>query len=198
MNFAKHFGAVILTIASCYGQQNPAEGKPVSVPATRPQPCTGIPVIRAAWRELSPEQRFPCDADHLVVIQDFAGFLKAHPDLAAHADLREKARHAFAFSISAAWPIYINLDSHQPFVDAYTHSSPWIAFAVAGVLVHEKVHVMGNPNESPALLAEFEVDKRFQNEGKLPAAFDLHVLERQYREALDYEQKSTAAKPTGK
>jgi hypothetical protein len=69
--------------------------------------CSDIPLVSVAWSSLPPEQGFPCDADHLVVIRDYAAFLKAHPDLAADAVLREKGRHAFAFTITAAWPIYL-------------------------------------------------------------------------------------------
>jgi hypothetical protein len=150
--------------------------------------CTVIPLVSAAWSLLPPEQRFPCDSEHLVVIRDLAKFLRAHPDIAANAALLEKARHAFAFSISATWPIYINLDSHQSLGDAYTNSQRWVAFAVAGVLAHERVHAMGNLSESAALLAELRLDKCFRNEGKLPTAFDMPGLERQYIDALDKEK----------
>jgi hypothetical protein len=155
-----------------------------SLPA---EPCTLNPLVAAAWRELPSDQRFPCDGEHIVLVPDFTGFLKAHPDIAARPDLREKARHAFAFSISATWPIYINLDSHQPLIDAFLTSRPWIAFAIAGVLAHERVHATGTLSESRGLLAEYELDCRFRERGKLPREFDLEGLRKQYREALDRE-----------
>jgi hypothetical protein len=103
------------------------------------------------------------------MVPDFAAFLEAHPDIAARPDLREKARHAFAFSISATWPIYINLDSHQPLIDAFLTSRPWIAFAIAGVLAHERVHATGTLNESAGLFAEYDLDRHFREQGKLPS-----------------------------
>jgi hypothetical protein len=93
----------------------------------------------------------------LAMVPDVAAFLEAHPDIAARPDLREKARHAFAFSISATWPIYVNLDSHQPL----------IAFAIAGVLAHERVHATGTLNESAGFFAECELDRHFRERGKL-------------------------------
>jgi hypothetical protein len=150
--------------------------------------CGDIPLISAAWNSLPPEQGFPCDPDHLAVILDYESFLKAHPDLAASAALREKGRHAFAFSLSGAWPIYINVGLHPALADAFNHSQRWVAFAIAGVLAHERVHAMGNLSEVAGLLAEFQLDKRFQREGKLPQAFDIRVLEQQYHEALNQEK----------
>jgi len=97
----------------------------------------------------------------------------------AGSDLREKGRHAFAFSISATWPIYINLDSHQPLVSAFLTSRLWIAFAIAGVLAHERVHATGTPSESAGLFAEYELDRRFQEQGKLPREFDLEGMRKQ-------------------
>src|SRR5579872_2137577 len=61
--------------------------------------CGDIPLVSAAWRALPPERVVPCDPNHLVVILDYPAFLKAHPDLASHAILRERARLAFGFTI---------------------------------------------------------------------------------------------------
>jgi len=151
--------------------------------------CGDIPLVSAAWRALPPERVLPCDPNHLVVIQDYPAFLKTHPDLASHAILRERARHAFAFTITAAWPIYINLCSHLAIVDAYKRH-PWVAFMVAGVLAHETVHAMGNLSEASGLLTELQLDKRFQSEGHLPETFDILGLELQYREAVRQENAS--------
>jgi hypothetical protein len=150
--------------------------------------CSDIPLISAAWNSLPAERRFPCDPDHLAVILDFEAFLKAHPDLAANATLRERGRQAFAFTITASWPIYINLGPHQAIADAYNGSQRWIAFAIAGVLAHERVHAMGDLSEAAGLLAEFQLDQRFQSEGRLPTVFDIRGLERQYRDALSQEK----------
>jgi hypothetical protein len=151
--------------------------------------CGDIPLISAAWRALPPERVLPCDPNHLVVILDFPAFLKTHPDLASHAILRERTRQAFAFTITAAWPIYINLGSHLTIVDAYKRY-PWVAFMVAGVLAHETVHAMGNLSEASGLLTEFQLDRRFQREGQLPETFDIPGLELQYREAVRQENAS--------
>jgi hypothetical protein len=151
--------------------------------------CTENPLIDAAWHRLPPDLRFPCDSGHLELVPDFAGFLTAHPDIAARPDLHEKARHAFAFSISATWPIYINLDSHQPLVNAFVTSRPWIAFAIAGVLAHERIHANGELSEAAGLLAEYELDRRFWEQGKLPREFDLEGMREQYRDALNQEEK---------
>jgi hypothetical protein len=150
--------------------------------------CTSNPLVAAAWRRLPSDQRFPCDAEHVVLVPDFARFLESHADIAARPDLREKARHAFAFSISATWPIYINLDSHRPLVNAFLTSRPWIAFAIAGVLAHERVHATGTLSESAGLFAEYELDRRFSEQGKLPREFDLQALKAQYRNALNQGQ----------
>ena len=149
--------------------------------------CGDIPLLSAAWNSLPPEQGFPCDSDHLVVILDYEAFLKGHAGLSRNTTLRERARHAFAFTITAAWPIYINLGPHQAIADAFDRSQPWIAFAVAGVLAHEKTHAMGDLSEAAGLLAEWQLDQRFQSEGKLPKLFDIRGLERQYREVLGQE-----------
>ena len=165
-------------VVACYGQPD-TPGKEL---------CPGNPLITAAWHVLASDQRFPCDAGHLVLIEKFTDFLRAHPAITATAKLREKARQAFAFSIDSTWPIYINLDSHEAIVEAYMGSQRWVAFAIAGVLVHERVHAMGNPSEAAALLAEFQTDKRFRNENKLPPTFDLQAVARQYRDAIAEEK----------
>jgi hypothetical protein len=158
--------------------------------------CTSNPLVAAAWRHLPSDQRFPCDPDHIVLVHDFAGFLKTHPDIAGRPDLREKARNAFAFSISATWPIYINLDSHRPLLDAYITSRPWVAFAIAGVLAHERVHAAGDLSEAAGLLAEYELDRGFREQGKLPREFDLEGMKEQYLDALNQEGKiSRTAEP---
>jgi len=58
----------------------------------------------------------------------------------------------------------------------------------AGVLAHERVHAMGDLSEAAGLAPEFELDKRFRAEGKLPLEFDLPGLENQYRQALEAER----------
>lgn len=160
--------------------------------------CTSNPLVAAAWRQLPSDQRFPCDSEHIVLIHDFAGFLKAHPDIAARPDLCEKARNAFAFSISATWPIYINLDSHRQLVDAYVTSRTWVAFAIAGVLAHERVHANGELSEAAGLLAEYELDRAFREQGKLPREFDLEGMKEQYRDALNQEARSSRTAAPGK
>ena len=57
----------------------------------------------------------------------------------------EKGRQAFAFSISFDWPIFVNLDGHGLLLERFNQGGYWIAFAVAGVLAHERIHAMGNP-----------------------------------------------------
>jgi hypothetical protein len=153
----------------------------------QPETCTSNPLVAAAWRHLPSDQRFPCDSGHIVLVPDFAGFLKARHDIAGREDLREKARNAFAFSISAAGPIYINLDSHQRLVDSYITSRPWIAFAIAGVLAHEIVHAKGELSEAAGLLAEYELDRAFREQEKLPREFDLEGMKEQYLDALNQE-----------
>ena len=157
--------------------------------------CSQVPLIHAAWKVLPPELSFPCDPAHLVVIRDFESFLADHPDLAANALLRERARHAFAFTITPAWPIYVNLGPHQASADAFNRSQPWVAFAIAAVLAHERVHATGNLSEAAGLLAEFQLDQRFQSQRNLPPAFDLHQLEQQYRAALAQETTRPAEPP---
>jgi transcriptional regulator with XRE-family HTH domain len=172
----------------------PAHGIALRVDAHGLARCGDIPLISAAWNALPAELRLPCDPEHLVVIRDYDAFLKTHPDLAANATLRERARQAFAFTITAAWPVYINLGPHQSITGAFDRS-PWIAFAIAGVLVHERVHAMGNLSEAAGLQAEFQLDQRFQSEGKLPEAFDIRGLERQYRDALNQESGLRSSRP---
>ncbi len=148
--------------------------------------CTDVPVIQAAWKQLPKERRFPCDAEHLVVIRNLALFLKDHPNIAADGYLRERAVHAFAFCLTPKWPIYINLDTHPVFENSFAQS-PWIALVVAGVLVHESVHANGDARESSALLEEYRTAKAYQTQGRLPESFDVMGLEKQYREALAKE-----------
>ena len=145
------------------------------------KPCSQVPLLAAAWKALPAEQRFPCDAEHVVVVKNYAAFLDEHPELAANAALRERGRHAMAFVISAAWPIYINLDGHQDFVDSY-RENPWVAFPMAGMLAHERVHATGEGSEAAGLRAELALDRRFRESGKLPAAFNLILMERQVLE----------------
>jgi hypothetical protein len=175
MNLAKYLVILILA-APCAARHDKAG-------------CATIPLIRSAWNQLPADQRFPCDPDHLVVILDLQDFLKTHENIAVNKQLREKARHAIAFTISSAWPIYVNLESHKPLVDAYMDSQRWIMFMIAGVLAHERVHAMGTASESAALHAELELDTIFWKLGKLPNSFDLLLLERQYADALARERK---------
>ena len=149
--------------------------------------CTEVPVIQAAWKQLPAEHRFPCDAEHVVVIRDLATFLKDHPFIAGDGILRDRALHAFAFCLTPKWPIYINLDSHPVFEKSFAQS-PWVALVVAGVLVHESVHANGDARESSALLAEYRLARRYRDEGRLPISFDLAGLEGQYEEARASEK----------
>jgi hypothetical protein len=153
------------------------------------KPCSQIPLLAAAWKALPLEQRFPCDPEHLAIVEDYAAFLEGHPDVAADPVLREKGRHAIAFVVSMSWPIYINLDSHRQMVEAY-RSNSWMAFAVAAMLVHERVHATGEASEAAGLRAELSLDQRFRKAGKLPARFDLRGMEQQVR---DQERIETLA-----
>jgi hypothetical protein len=62
-------------------------------------------------------------------------------------------------------------------------------YVLAGMLVHEQVHIRGDARESSALLEELLVDRRFGREGKLTAAVDLNALADQYLSALESERK---------
>ena len=145
-------------------------------------------MLKTAISRLPEDQQFPCDPRHVIVIRDIAGFLRDHPEIAGRADLRWKAEHAMAFTIGPSWPVYINLSSHRALPDAYDRGFSWAAYMFAGVLAHERVHAMGDLSEAAGLAAEFELDKRFRAEGKLPLEFDLPGLENQYRQALEAER----------
>jgi hypothetical protein len=123
-----------------------------------------------------------------MVIDDYAAFLKAHPEIETNPELREKGRHAFAFTISASWPIYINLDDHRSLLDAYA-AEPRVAAVIAGVLTHEYRHATGVTSEAEALQAELEAGRHFRSQGLLPASFDLEGLERQYNNARVQERR---------
>jgi hypothetical protein len=69
----------------------------------------------------------------------------------------------------------------------------WVAYPVAGVLAHERIHAMGDLSEAAALLEELRLDRRFRDEGKLPKTFDLDGLQQQYLEALAEERRPGAA-----
>jgi hypothetical protein len=160
------------------------------------QLCTDVPLVNAAWNQIPANQRFPCDVIHLIVIRDYEVFLKSHPEISGNDSLRERGRQAFAFSISFDWPIFVNLDGHGLLLERYNQGGYWIAFAVAGVLAHERVHAMGNPSESAGLLEEFRLDQAFQKRGKLPIdVFDLGKLRRQYANALAEEERLPSRAP---
>jgi hypothetical protein len=148
--------------------------------------------VDAAWKQLPSRQRFPCDSKHLEVIRDYPAFLQKHPDFGKTDALREKGRQAIAFS-AGDWPVYINLDGHEALFNRFQMGESWIAYPVAGVLAHERIHALGNLSESAGLHEELLLDQRFRREGKLPESFDLDRLEQQYLEAVARERK----RPTG-
>src|SRR5215472_12350641 len=47
-----------------------------------PESCSKVPLLAAAWKQLPPELRFPCDSRHLIVISDCKIFLESHPEIA--------------------------------------------------------------------------------------------------------------------
>lgn len=162
-----------------YGQQKP----------DRPTMCGEIALIQSALNHLPPELQFPCDANHVRVIQNLASFLKSHPEIAANARVRATMEGSIAFTVGPAWPVYINLSSHQALFEAYRPGGmDWLTYVFAAVLAHERVHATGNLSEAAGLFAEFQLDQRFRAEGKLPAAFDLQGLQRQFQQALKTER----------
>jgi hypothetical protein len=168
----------------------------VTLPARELSACDEVPIIRAAWEALPANVWFPCDSHHIVVVRDYAAFLRSHQDLASNWELREKGRKAFAFVILPySWPIYINLDGHQDVPIAYTLGNTWIAAALAGVLAHERVHAMGNSSEAAGLQEEMRLDIAFLLEGRLPPTFNIAKLEEQYRAAVTAERTARHSSP---
>ena len=150
-----------------------------------PSGCTDEPVVNAGWHELPAALRFPCDAQHLIVVRDYAAFLKNHPAIASNDVLRENGRHAIGLTLSATWPIYINLDGHRVLPNRFDQGIYHMAYAMAGILVHERVHAMGTLSESAAMLEEYRLAEVFQMENKLtPLVFNFRALHRNYVRAL--------------
>ena len=138
---------------------------------------------------LPPLWSFPFDSGHLVVIEDYGEFSKAHPELGTRSDLQDRGRPLYAFTIGQSWPIYVNFEGHHILTKAYARpDGHWVAYFIAGVLVHEAVHARGDARESTALLEELILDRGFKRIGKLPAAVDTAKLAEQYLSAVEEER----------
>jgi len=147
--------------------------------------------LNAAVRALPPEWAFPEDSAHIVLIRDYGAFLRTHPRIRDWPEFRRRGADAVAFSIPGSWPIFVNLDGHKPFFDAYGRpGGGWVVFILAGMLVHEQVHVRGDARESSALLEELLIDRRLRREGKLTSSVNLCELADQYLDALEAERRS--------
>jgi hypothetical protein len=142
---------------------------------------------------LPPQLSIPFDSGHLVVIEDYGEFIKAHAELGARPDLQEQGRRLYAFTISQSWPIYVNFEGHHILTKAYARpQGHWVAYFIAAVLVHEAVHARGDGRESPALLEELLLDRCFKRIGKLPAAVDTAKLAEYYLKAVEDERRRTS------
>jgi hypothetical protein len=150
-------------------------------------------LLRQGLKLLPNESSFPFDSSHLVVIENYADFIKAHPELQARPDLQQGGKELYAFTISQSWPIYFNFDGHEILTEAYSRAGgQWVAYLVAAVLTHEAVHARGDPRESAALSEELKLDRFFYSQKKLPLNFDLAALAEQYRAALEEERSLSA------
>jgi hypothetical protein len=142
---------------------------------------------------LPPQWSFPFDSGHLVVIEDYGEFIKAHAELGARSDLQEQGKQLYAFTISQSWPIYFNFDGHHSLTEAYARpEAHWVAYFIAAVLVHEAVHARGDARESIALLEELMLDRGFKRIGKLPALVDTDKLAEHYLNAVEEERGRTS------
>ena len=148
-------------------------------------------VLDRSVRALPPEWSFPNDSAHIVLIRNYGEFLASHPKIRDWPEFRTRGAEAIAFSIPGSWPIFINIDGHKPFFDvAGKPGGDWVVLILAGMLVHEQVHVRGDARESSALLEELLMDRRFRLEGRLPATVNLCELADQYLSALEAERRS--------
>jgi len=148
-------------------------------------------VLNRALRALPPEWSFPDDDAHIILIRNYEDFLTSHPKIRDWPEFRKRGAESVAFSIPGSWPIFVNLDHHKPFFDVCAKpGGDWVIFVLAGMLVHEQVHVRGDARESSALLEELLMDRRFRREGRLPASVNLCELADQYLSALDSERRS--------
>ena len=154
-------------------------------------------LLREALALLPPDLSFPLDGSHVVVIEDYAQFAKAHPELGARSDLQARGKRLYAFTIGQCWPIYFNFEGHHILTTAYARPrGHWVAYLIAAVLVHEAVHARGDARESAALLEELMLDRSFQRKGKLPAQVATDKLAEQYLSAIEQERSRTS-EPSG-
>jgi hypothetical protein len=147
-------------------------------------------VINRAIRAVPAEWSFPNDDAHIIMIRDYQAFLVSHPAIRERYEFRKLGTEDIAFSVRGSWPIFVNIDRHKAFLDACNRQGgEAVLYVLAGMLVHEQVHIRGDARESSALLEELLVDRRFGREGKLTAAVDLNALADQYLSALESERK---------
>ena len=160
--------------------------------------CTSVAVaqnrnhdlLRQGLKLIPSHSSFPFDSGHLVVIEHYTDFIKAHPELQARPDLQQSGKQLYAFTISQSWPIYFNFEGHEILTEAYSRpGGEWVAYLVAAVLTHEAVHARGDSRESAALSEELKLDRLFYSQKKLPLHFDMAALMEQYRAALEEERR---------
>jgi hypothetical protein len=150
-------------------------------------------LLRDALAQLPSQFSIPFDSGHLVVIEDYGEFIKAHAELGERPDLQEQGRRLYAFTVSQSWPIYINFEGHHILTAAYARpQGHWVAYFIAAVLVHEAVHARGDGRESAALLEELLLDRAFKRIGKLPAAVNTAKLAEYYLNAMEEERRRAA------
>lgn len=150
------------------------------------------PFVQQALRLVPRKHQFPCDTQHIIVIDDVDRFLNdyliAHPELRLALATRYQAHHSLAFTIDEQFPIYINRGSHPLY---FRTAEQWQAYVLASVLVHENVHASQHEKrESVALRAELECAAWFQSRGLIPLEYDLRALGKTILEALTQEKQS--------
>ncbi len=151
--------------------------------------CHGFgALLRDAMRLLPEEHRFPCDAEHLVVVRkvkDFTATLPEPERAKAARTLRDP--WVWAFVSRRKFPIYLVHTGQQgQIAERYARGEmPWLRFFMSCVLIHEHSHIANQLGEAAAYRRELECVNGYKAKSQIPAQFSTKDLERSIQNEED-------------
>lgn len=151
-------------------------------------------IIQAALSSLPKNQEIPCDPEHVVEVDDVERFLdlqfqeRPRPVPSDLAALKISITSAYAFVWNLHFPIYVNVWKLGFESRGFDSGVRWLGYALAPLLVHERVHAHGEVRESVAHRAELKLAETFLRENLIPqGSYDVRGLEQVIRLADETE-----------
>lgn len=158
--------------------------------------CKQLPLaIREALDNVPAASKFPCDAQHIVVIRDLHQWVvKAangnYDKDTRYKDVEKSLSGLLGFTFAERFPIYVNVPSDRLAFFSYG-TDPTAQYRLACVFVHENLHAAGHEaRESVAYQAELDCLTRFQQLGYLSPSFDFRPIKATIAEFKTEERKA--------